>query len=66
MWIAISVYVLVAIIKKEHKLDRSLNEILQILSLNLFEKTQLFSALSLKMTPITTLPCHNPLPLFDF
>ena len=45
VWIAISVYVLVAIIKKEHKLDRSMNEILQILSLNLFEKTPLFSAL---------------------
>ena len=44
VWIAISVYVLVAIVKKEHKLDRSLNEILQILSLNLFEKTPLFRA----------------------
>ncbi|MSQ93293.1 MAG: IS4 family transposase, partial [Gemmataceae bacterium] len=42
VWIAISVYVLVAIIKKEHKLDRSMNEILQILSLNLFEKNPLF------------------------
>ena len=46
VWIAISVYVLVAIIKKELKLDRSMNDILQILSLNLFEKTPIFSALS--------------------
>jgi len=38
IWIAISVYVLVAIIKKELKIERSLNEILQILSISLFEK----------------------------
>ena len=42
VWIAISVYVLVAIIKKELKLERSMNDILQILSLNLFEKTPIF------------------------
>ncbi|HYD85596.1 MAG TPA: IS4 family transposase, partial [Opitutus sp.] len=36
IWIAISVYVLVAIVKKEPRLDRSLHEILQILSLTLF------------------------------
>jgi len=39
IWIAISVYILVAIVKKQLGLDRSLNEILQILSLTLFEKT---------------------------
>jgi hypothetical protein len=37
VWVAISVYVLVAIVKKELKVDRSLGEILQILSLTLFE-----------------------------
>jgi len=42
VWIAISVYVLVAIVKKELGLDRSLSEILQILSLALFEKTPFF------------------------
>src|ERR1022692_4948324 len=41
VWISISVYVLVAILKKELKLDRSLREILQILSTTLFEKSQL-------------------------
>jgi hypothetical protein len=66
VWIAISVYVLVAIVKKEHKLDRSLNEILQILSLNLFEKTRLFAALSPKIDQDATQSCHNPLALFDF
>ena len=40
VWIAISVYVLVAILKKELKLDRSLGEILQILSVTLFEKDE--------------------------
>ena len=65
VWIAISVYVLVAIVKKEHKLERSMNEILQILSLNLFEKTPLFAALSSKMNPNSTEPCHKQLSLFD-
>jgi hypothetical protein len=46
IWIAVSVYVLVAIIKKRLNLSRSLYEMLQILSLNLFEKTTLNIALS--------------------
>lgn len=41
IWIAISVYVLVAIIKKRLKLETELYTILQILSLTLFEKTPL-------------------------
>lgn len=41
IWIAISVYVLVAILKKERKLEIELYTILQILSLTLFEKTPL-------------------------
>jgi len=48
VWIAISVYVLVAIVKKRLKLDQSLYTILQILSLTQFEKTpilQVFSSL---------------------
>jgi len=46
IWIAISVYVLVAIVKKRFKLDRSLYTILQILSVTLFEKTPISQALS--------------------
>lgn len=38
IWIAVSVYVLVAILKKRLKLDASLSEILQTLSVTLFEK----------------------------
>jgi hypothetical protein len=41
IWIAISVYVLVAIVKKRLKIEASLYTILQILSLTLFEKTTL-------------------------
>ena len=41
IWIAVSVYVLVAIIKKQLKIDLDLYTILQILDLVLFEKTQL-------------------------
>jgi hypothetical protein len=46
IWIAISIYVLVAIVKKHLKLDRSLYSILQILSVTLFEKTPISQALS--------------------
>jgi len=46
IWIAISVYVLVAIIKKRLKLDRSLYTILQILSVTLFEKNPILQTLS--------------------
>lgn len=41
VWIAIAVYVLVAVVKKRLKIDASLYTILQILSLTLFEKTPL-------------------------
>ena len=47
IWIAISVYVLVAIVKKQLNLEGSLYRILQILSVSLFEKTPILEALSL-------------------
>jgi IS4 transposase len=46
IWIAISIYVLIAIVKKELKIERSLSEILQILSVNPFEKPPVFTASS--------------------
>ena len=46
IWIAITMYVLVAIIKKQLKLEPSLYSMLQILSVSLFEKTPLFQLLS--------------------
>jgi hypothetical protein len=66
IWIAISVYVLVAIVKKELKIDRSPYEILQILSISLFEKDQLAQALmDLHPQNLESDSC-NQLPLFDF
>jgi hypothetical protein len=46
IWIAVSVYVLVAIVKKRLDLDASLYTLLQILSLTLFEKMPILQALS--------------------
>jgi hypothetical protein len=65
VWIAISVYVLVAIVKKELGIDRSLYEILQILSLSLFEKTPLFTALSQPLAPNPKTYLLNQRTLFD-
>jgi transposase len=45
IWIAVSVYVLVAIVRKRLRLDASLYQILQILSLSLFEKMPVLQAL---------------------
>jgi hypothetical protein len=66
IWIAISTYVLVAILKRELKIERSLHEILQILSLTLFEKAADLPSLlqANHQLPITSLP--NQLSLFDF
>jgi hypothetical protein len=46
IWIAISVYVLVAIIKKRLKIDQSLYTILQIFSITLFEKKPILQVLT--------------------
>lgn len=65
VWIAISVYLLVAIVKKELGLERSLSEILQILSLTLFEKIPVFQALSEQKPQDPEPLCSNQLSLFD-
>jgi hypothetical protein len=51
IWIAISVYVLIAIIKKELGLQQSLGEILQILSIALFEKIPISELFSQPLIP---------------
>ncbi len=52
IWIAVSVYVLVAIVRKRLALNASLYQILQILSVTLFEKTPILRALqSIDSTP---------------
>ncbi len=65
VWIAISVYVLVAIIRRELKVERSLSQILQILSVTLFEKTPLLQAFSVFESNNFPAMCHNQLSLFD-
>lgn len=65
VWIASSVYVLVAIVKKELGIERSLYEILQILSVILFEKTSIFTALSELTAPNPETPFPNQRTLFD-
>jgi hypothetical protein len=65
VWAAISVYVLVAIVKKELPVDRSLYEILQILSVTLFEKTPINQALRDQKLPNSETTSPNQPTLFD-
>jgi hypothetical protein len=65
IWIAISVYVLVAIIKKQLKLETELYTILQILSLTLFEKTPLDQLLMMSDYKDKECAMDNQLNLFD-
>ncbi len=65
IWIAISVYVLVAIIKKQLNLELSLYSILQILSVSLFEKTPLIQLLSQKEDDEKNNDFYNQLNLFN-
>ena len=64
VWIAITVYVLVAIVKKRLNLDASLYTILQLLSLTLFEKTPLNQLLSNIEPDTDTTTNSNQLDLF--
>ena len=61
VWIAISVYVLVAIVKKRLCLSASLYTILQILSLSLFEKTPILQAFS-QQTQTSNMPDNHNQP----
>lgn len=65
IWIAISVYVLVAIIKKQLKLNMSLYTILQILSVTVFEKVSLTQLLTDLDTVSSETNFHNQLLLFN-
>ena len=65
VWIAISVYVLVAIIKKELNLDLSLYTILQILSVTLFEKVSILQVLMEDGYKTNSSDSYNQLMLFD-
>jgi len=65
IWIAISVYVLVAIVKKRLKIEASLYTILQILSLTLFEKTSLNQLLTNNENQPCDIQEDNQLNLFN-
>jgi transposase len=65
IWIALSIYVLVAIVKKELHLDASLYRMLQICSVAIFEKTPLLQALSLADGPSDLVHPRKQLILFD-
>jgi len=65
IWIAISVYILVAIVRKRLKLDTTLYQILQILSLIPFEKTPVLQALQSYNSQPDLDEFSNQLILFD-
>jgi hypothetical protein len=66
IWIAVSVYVLVAIVRKRLGLESSLYQILQILSVTLFEKTPILQALQASNSEENLVDTGNQLILFDF
>ena len=65
IWIAISVYVLVAILKKRMKIDLSLYTILQIFSLTLFEKKPILQVLTETEYRNKITSSHMQLKLFE-
>ena len=65
IWIAISTYVLVAIMKKQMKIDLTLYTILQILSISLFEKKPIYRVLAENPYKNKTTSGHIQLKLFD-
>ena len=65
IWIAVSVYVLVAIVRKRLGLEVSLDQLLQILSVTLFEKTPILQSLQPSDSRENLLDSANQLNLFD-
>jgi Transposase DDE domain len=65
IWIAISVYVLVAILKKRLSMDATLYQILQVLSVTLFEKTPILLAFDDTHSQEKSVPFSNQLSLLD-
>jgi hypothetical protein len=65
VWVAMAVYVLVAIVKKKAELELSLYKILQVLSVTIFEKTPLLHGFSYFDTDITECVPDIQLELFN-
>jgi len=66
IWSAISIYVMIAIVKKELHLEASLYTLLQILSVSVFEKTPISSALRPVLNHGYEVETTKQLNLFDF
>jgi hypothetical protein len=66
IWIAVTVYVLVAIVRRRLEIDRELYTLLQILSVHLLEKTPLAQVLSAPGYTLEDADIRNQLSLFDF
>jgi hypothetical protein len=65
VWIAVTVYVLVAIAKKKFMLQQSLYEILQILSISIFERMPINQLFQQTQLPYFKEQNHNQLKMFD-
>ena len=65
IWIAVSVYVLVAIIKKRLRLEVSLHTLLQILSVSIFEKMPLAEVFSNSDCSSSDVDARSQMNLFD-
>jgi hypothetical protein len=65
IWIAICVYVLIAIVKKELNLPHSLHSILQVLSVSVFEKISIYQLLTSPTSKTYITPPGNQLKLWD-
>jgi hypothetical protein len=65
IWIAICVYVLIAVVKKQLAVEKNLYTILQILSVTIFEKTSLYQALTETDCETMTQQNSNQLSLFN-
>lgn len=66
IWIAVATYTLVAIVKKKLELPQSMHEILQILSISLFDKTPLKQLFSEYSNPNENADSEKQLKLLDF
>jgi hypothetical protein len=66
IWIGVSVYVMVAIVRKRLGLEASLYQILQVVSITLFERTPILRALQGPDSRSDLVDPGNQLNLFDF
>ena len=66
IWCAVATYVLIAIVKKEFQLEASLYQLLQILSVSVFEKIELRRAFAKEGIQVHEDRFSKQMPLFNF